>query len=588
MDRSTRIQMALMMQEVYPDFLSFAHAGMQFLGFDLTEMQADIAEFMENGPRLRMVQAQRGQAKTTLAALYGIWRIIHNLSFRVLIVSAGEDMAGDISTLMVRIIMQWDVLEYMRPDKTAGDRVSVIAFDVNHELKGVDKSPSISCRGILSGLSGARADLILADDVEDNKKGFSPSDQAKLREFSKEFSSINQHGHIMYLGTPHNRNSLYNTLPARGFTVRIWPGRYPTEEEEARYNGNLAPMIVKRMQENPSIRTGYGIDGTRGMITEPVIYTESLLIDKELDMGPETFQLQFMLDTTMSDEVRQQLKLSDFIVANFESEYVPEIIGWGSGNANLVPLGAQFPVPNTKMYYPAFIASTFGKPKEIVAYMDPAGGGQDELAVCCGFVVGPYIHVLDMLAVRGGLNPENDKAICDFMVRNKVTRLVIEDNMGHGAFRIALRSVFQKSDNCQYLANAITGETVSGQKEVRIIQRLVSAMQRHRIVIHPRVFEADTAYCSKYGADVRAARSVFFQIAFITTDRASLVHDDRIEALAGLVNQFSYVLDQDEKKAAEQRKKDEIKEFLDNPMGYTDAAWMNRNKRSKGTRGRIR
>jgi Sec-independent protein translocase protein TatA len=57
-------------------------------------------------------------------------------------------------------------------------------------------------------------------------------------------------------------------------------------------------------------------------------------------------------------------------------------------------------------------------------------------------------------------------------------------------------------------------------------------------------------------------------MANITTDRISLPHDDRLEAFAGAVREFKDVLDQDEHKAAEMRKQQELQKFLQDPMGY--------------------
>lgn len=104
------------------------------------------------------------QAKTTIAACFAVWCLIHNPKYRILVVSAAETLSSEISTLIVRIIMTHPDLECLRPDTSAGDRSSVQAFDVHHTLKGVDKSPSVACIGITSTLPGKRADLILADD----------------------------------------------------------------------------------------------------------------------------------------------------------------------------------------------------------------------------------------------------------------------------------------------------------------------------------------------------------------------------------------------------------------------------------------
>lgn len=578
MDIKQRFSAVAILAESYENFVDFAVDGMAFLGFDTTEMQADIAEFMQHGPRLRMVMAQRGEAKTTLAALYSIWRIIHRPSTRVLIISAGADNSSDTATLIVRLIMTWDILECLRPDRSAGDRVSTEAFDVHYALKGLDRSPSIACAGITSNLPGRRADLLIPDDIESNKNGLSATERLKLMQSSKEFSSICTHGDILYLGTPQSKDSVYNTLPGRGFAIRIWPGRFPAlyvndkgeEVDEAeKYGDRLAPFVRERMLANPMLRSGFGIDGSKGAAADPGRYTDADLIEKELDKGPEDFQLQYMLDTSLVDAMRQQLKLSDLVVANFSPERVPEIISWQAAKAHEVQLGGDFPVPMARMYYAPSTDCEFATPSEVVCAVDPAGGGTDEIGFACGFTLGPYIHVKDVVGLKGGIGPkENERAMVEFMVRNKVTRLVVESNMGHGAFETVLRGIFAKYSETAHLQHMVQGKYSTGQKEKRIIGAMVSAMQRHRVVVHQQVFDSDAIGLKQHGSETRNMYSLWYQIANITTDRQSLPHDDRIEAMSMLVAEFLYVLDQDEHKAAEQRAKDVVEEWLRNPMGY--------------------
>lgn len=587
MDIQARFRHAAEMAEYYENFRDFAIDGMAFLGFETTAMQEDIADFMQNGPRLRMVMAQRGEAKTTLAALYAVWRLIQRPSTRVLIVSAGEQNSSDTATLIVRIIMQWDIMEYLRPDRNSGDRTSTEAFDVHYSLKGLDRSPSVACAGITSNLPGRRADLLIPDDIESNKNGLSATQRAQLLHLSKEFSSICTHGDILYLGTPQSKDSIYNTLQGRGFEIRIWPGRFPSIRkdkegniiDEAEVYGNrLAPFVRDQMLANPALRTGGGIDGTRGQPADPQRYSDADLIEKELDKGPEDFQLQYMLDTSLVDAMRQQLRLSDLVVANFGADLLPEIIGWQATPANEVPLGQDFPITMAKMYYAAPVQCNFVAPKDVFMFIDPAGGGSDEIGFGVSTAIGPYIHVLDAGGLKGGLNEKNDAELCYIIKRNGVTRIKCESNMGHGVFEIAVRSILAKNSLGHI---PVTGEYSTGQKEKRIIDSMVSAMQRHRVVVHRQVFESDKKYNLQHGQEQRTQYSLWYQLANITTDRDSLPHDDRLEAVAGAVREFKHVLVQDEHKAAEARAKAAAEEYLRNPMGYSK---LGNTKPSAGTR----
>lgn len=580
MEVRMRFAQAALLAEQYPNFREFAVDGMAFLGFDLTEQQEDIADYMQHGPRLRMVMAQRGEAKSTLAALYAVWRIVQRPATRVLIVSAGEDQASEVATLVVRLITTWEILECFRPDRMAGDRTSTSAFDVHYSLKGLDKSPSVACVGITSNLPGKRADLLIPDDIESNKNGLSATQRAQLLHLSKEFSSICTHGDILYLGTPQSKDSIYNTLQGRGFEIRIWPGRFPTEEEEERYAGRLAPFIIDRMRLNPDLRRGGGIDGTRGQPSDLGRYSDADLVEKELDKGPEDFQLQYMLDTSLVDAMRQQLRLSDLIVANFGADLLPEIIAWQATAKYEVTLGPDFPVTMAKMYYAAPVECAFVAPSDIFMYIDPAGGGADEIGYGVTCALGPYVHVLEVGGLKGGLNTVNEAELCEIVRRNKVSRIKVESNMGHGLFEINLRSVFNATEDLKHMSQMITGEYSTGQKEKRIIDSMVSAMQRHRVIVHKGVFDADVRCNKQHAQDKRTQYSLWYQIANITTDRNSLPHDDRVESMAGAVREFKFVLDQDEHKAAAARKDAAQATFMRDPMGYG----IPMNKHGKGTR----
>jgi hypothetical protein len=579
-DIKTRFAHAEFVAEQYARFEDFVVDGMAFLGFPVTAMQEDIATFMVDGPRLRMVMAQRGEAKSTLAALYAVWRIIQRNQTRVLIVSGGEKQASEVATLVVRLIGVWDILEYLRPDRQAGDRSSIEAFDVHFSLKGLDKSPSVACVGITSNLPGKRADVLIADDIETTKNGLTSTQRGQLLHLTKEFTSICSHGDILYLGTPQTKDSVYNGLRGRGFCTRIWPGRFPTNDEIEKYGDKLAPYLRERIVADPGLQTGGGIDGKRGRPADPDRFDEHALCEKELDQGPEGFSLQYMLDTSLSDEARQQLRLSDLVVANFDHDLLPEVIIYQAAQSNAVTLAPDFPVPMTKMYHPLIPDCAFVKPKDTIMYIDPAGGGADELGFGVTTAVGPYIHLLDVGGLRGGLSTENIATLISVIKEFNITTVKCESNMGHGLFEINLRAELEKAE---ITTVGVLGEYSTGQKERRIIDSMVSAMQRHKVIVHKRVFESDAKYGKQHSLEKRNNYSFFAQLNNITTDRGSLVHDDRLEAAAGAIRHWKGVLALDDQKAAEARKLEDYKEYMSNPMGYANPG----GKTPTGVRGAI-
>jgi hypothetical protein len=571
-----RLSLAAETAEMYPRFRDFCLDAMLFLGFTMTWMQLDIADYMQDGSNRDMVAAQRGEAKSTIACLYAIWCIIQMPSSRVMLISGSGDKAEENGQLITKMIMHWDLLAYLRPEAKYGDRTSVTSFDVNWSLKGVEKSASINCMGITAALQGYRADLLIPDDIETTKNGLTATERAKLVRQSQEFTSICTHGKILYLGTPQSRESIYNGLPARGFNMRIWPGRFPSLEEQERYGDYLAPSIVARIialeEQGLMCRTGKGLDGTRGWSADPQRYDESTLIEKELDQGPEGFQLQYMLDTSLADEIRMQLKLKDLIVGEFVHDRVPEQIAWAADERFRLKFEPhKFAILKPELYLPAAMDGGWQPLQQMTMFVDPAGNGGDELSYAVGGVLGPYIHVVSIGGWKGGFAEDNLEKCVQLAEELGVKIIYVEKNMGAGAvgqlFRNWMNKIDEKTGKKRCTGIGVEDRQKNGQKEKRIVDTLRPVMQRHRLIFHRRALDDDFRLLAQYPADQRNIRSVFHQLHNITTDRGSLQKDDRIDALEGLVRELTPALLRDDEAATRAREKSALVEWLTNPMG---------------------
>lgn len=575
MSKEEREELAMMVASTFQRFEDFAIVGMKFLGFDTTWMQLDIAKFMaDKRYRKKMVAAQRGEAKSTLAALYAVWSVVQDQSYRVLIVSAGEDQASDIAILCVRLIMNWHILCYLRPDAQLGDRTSNTKFDVHQHLKPTDKSASFTCVGITSNLPGKRADLLISDDVESTKNSMTQVMREQLMLLTKEFSAICTHGETLYLGTPQSKDSIYKTLPSRGFTVRIWPGRFPTLEEQSRYSaGTLAPSVLQAIEQDPYLMVGGGLNGKMGKPADPKRYNEEALQDKELDHGPEGFALQYMLDTSLSDEQRTRLKLSDLIVAAYNHEAVPEVVWYSAEPRYRVQGGTGLLSPafdNQTVYCPASASSEFIPYQHKVMIVDPAGNGGDEVAYAAGGGTQGYVHLFSTGGLRGGMSEQNIDQLLDYCLEFGIAVMRVEANMGHGTVSKLILQQIEKRRGKDPMHPAISVEDyyAKGQKERRIIDTVGPVMRRHKLVVHHRAIEDDWYWCQKHPRDKQLIMSAFYQLQNITYDRGSLTKDDRADAIQGLVMHLSELLVVDDEKQQQKRLDEKERSFIANPMEY--------------------
>lgn len=561
--REEREELAMMFASTFSEFSDFAELGMKFLGFNLSPMQADIANYMQHGPQKSMVAAQRGEAKSTLAALFAVWQLIQDQSTRVLIVSGGEKQASDVALLIIRLMETWNLLCWLKADPARGDRTSYESYDVHCDLKPIEKSASVACVGITAQLQGKRADLLIPDDVETTKNSLTQVQRETLLSLTKEFAAINMHGKTLYLGTPQTKDSIYRTLGRRGYEMRVWPGRIPTPEEEERYNGTLAPYIYKLIEEGAA-RTGFGLEGNRGETTDPVMYTEEDEIAKELDFGPEGYQLQYMLDTTLVDAMRTRIKLQDMIVMSLGTDAAPSAIYYAA-----VPQGIVKDLPEAismcNMYYGTGASDIILPYQHKVMQIDPAGCGGDEVAFAILGALNSYIHLMAVGGMQGGLCETNCDKLIDLMLEFGVKDVVMEANMGHGTATMVLMNALAKRKITDI---GITDEYATGQKERRIIDTISPVTRKHKLVVHTTAIQMDNEYCLKYSQDKRNNYSAFVQLMNITYDRNSLPKDDRADAIAGGIQRLQGFISVDEDKEAQKLQAKQIREFMENPMGY--------------------
>ena len=558
-----------LLQEHYKKFTDFYYdVSTEFLGFECTDIQIDIAEYLETGDLYRMVQAQRGQAKTTITACYAVWRIIHDPKTRILIISAGDNVATQIASWIVQIIQNMPELECLRPDTSAGDRASVKAFDVHHSLKGFDKSPSIACLGITANMQGYRADVLIADDIESKKNSLTAVQREKLNDLTKDFTSICSTGDIIYLGTPQTNDSVYNSLPSRGFQVRIWTGRYPTEEELPNYQEFLAPLIMNRLLQNPSLQTGGGPTGERGKPTDPVLLGEDKLTSKEIDQGKAYFQLQHMLDTKLMDADRYPLKCKDLIFMDIQPERTSLNIDWSRSQDRRIYPPQGFPLQE-EFFAGSQTGEEYGYFTGTSMYVDPAGGGKngDELAYAVVKFLAGRLYLIGCGGFPGGYSDDKLTALNKVVVKYKPTMIQIEQNFGNGAFMHIWRPKLQKAlDEVGHKAG-IEEVWESGQKELRIIDILEPIMSSNRLIVDKQIIQDDWDTVQKYPTEKRATYSLFFQMARLSRDKGSLVHDDRLDALAGACRYWVDALTLDAEKAAAKIKNENYQRLMNNPLG---------------------
>ena len=525
-------------------FWAFVYIVWKSIGLpNPTPIQVDIAQYLQNPPSDRIViQGFRGVAKSFLTCAYAVWRLWSNRDLKVLIISASRDRADDNARFIKSIIRTLPFLADMKADKSQLDTQNI--FNVGGAQ--ADISPSVKSVGITGQITGTRADLLISDDVEVSKNSGTQMQRDKLSEAVKEYDAIlKPGGQIIYLGTPQNEASLYNTLRRRGYETRIWTVLYPESEEEMEsYGDSLAPFIRDKYLSDPKKYAGKPTDPSR--------FDEIEIEKRRLSYGRAGFALQFMLNTNLSDYEKYPLKVSDLIIDSLDPHETSTKWAWATGAQQRmgdIPCVAM----NGDMYYAPLSRSPDTMPYTgTVMAIDPAGRGSDESAYAVMKALNGYLFLMD---VGGFTEGYSDLALTQMAQLAKfwqVNEIVVEANFGDGMFTKIMSPIFSKIHPC-----AITEVKNTKQKELRIIDTLEPVLMRHKLIVNQSVIENDYR---RYESG--QTYSLIYQMTRICRDKNAIAHDDRLDAVTMATAYWlsSMDIDGDKKEEGSERS---IEEMMD-------------------------
>lgn len=428
-------------------------------------------------------------------------------------------------------------------------------FDVGPSSESMN--PSCKSVGIYGQITGMRADIVVADDLETDQNCLTPVSRARLHEAVKEFDAIlKPDGRIIYLGTPHTEESLYNELQQRGYVARIWPARYPTKDLITAYGDRLSPRITDGTTE-----------ATEGKTTEPSRFSDYDLDEREISHGRSGFAMQYMLDPNPSDRFLHPLRLSDLIVMDIAADVAPEKVVWASSPE----LGWDSTVPmvgfsGDRYYRPMQVLGEWLPYSGSVMSLDPSGRGGDETGFAIVKHLNGFLYAPEVGGMQGGYEEGPLIKLAEIAKLNSVNKIIIEENFGDGMFAQLFKPILHRVYPC-----AIEEVRHSKQKEMRIIDTLEPVMNRHRLIVDPMVIRKDFTSVQCYPPERRKEFQLFYQMSRLTKDRGSLAHDDRLDALAIAVAYWVKAMAADEDLEINSRKEAlqdaELERFAEHVIG---------------------
>ena len=533
------------------DFRNFLYLCWKHLNLPApTPIQYDIANFIQGNDQRVVINAFRGVGKSWITSAYVCHQLLLNPQKNILVVSASKNRADDFSTFTLRLINEIDVLAHLRPSES--QRQSKVSFDVRPAR--ASHAPSVKSLGITGQLTGSRSDLVIADDVETSHNSATMGMRDKLSTQVKEFESIiKPQGRILFLGTPQTEMSLYNELPKRGYKLKVWTARYPTLKQLRSMSKTLASTITKTWHID---KVGYPTDPNRFDFED--------LREREASYGKSGFNLQFMIDTTLTDEDKYPLKLSDLVVMSTNPDKAPEKIIWASSpelrDEELPCVGLHLDA----YYRPMQTQGDWLDYQGAVMSIDPSGRGKDETAYAVVKMFNGNLFLTDSGGLVGGYTDKTLQGLADIAKKEKVKLILVEENYGGGMFSKLLLPFIHRT-------YPVTLEEVrhTTSKEKRILDVLEPLIQQHRLIINRAVVLNDYHKTQElYSTDQALRYQLFYQMSRLSRDKGSLAFDDRLDVLAMACAYWVEQLARDQELAMKQRKDDLQREALDHFLDH--------------------
>lgn len=507
-----------------------------------TPLQLDIAHFLQHGGNRIMIQAFRGVGKSYITVAYVMWRLLLEPDLKIKTVSATSSFAQTLAHFCYKLL-DMDIMECRRP--TAKQRSSSIMFDVNGSKSS--KDPSLTAVGIFGQITGHRADVVISDDIEVANNSETQGKREKLRMVQGEFGNIlKPGGKIIYLGTPQTEESIYRRLPEMGYSVKIWPFEVPSDL--APYDGKFTPFMAELCSKQEP-----------GSLVEPTRFSEEDRLIKVMQNGRAGYQLQFMLNTELSDYERYPLRFNDLIVMPVDSTNAPEKLVWAQDKDLQIP-----DLPNV-----GFDKEYFHKPWQVIGEwipfqgsvmsIDVAGrGGHDETSYAVVKQLNGYLYVVDCGGLTTGYSNTTWETLAAIAAKHKVNTIVFETNYGDGVHLQLFKPILSKVHPC-----TIEEIKHTKQKELRIIDTLEPVMASHKLVIDQDLIKKDYHSCTSMYSDRNATSyMLMYQMSRITRDKGSLTHDDRLDALAMAVAYWTKYLSVDVERQMSKRQDQFLRDFM--------------------------
>jgi hypothetical protein len=415
-------------EEPAPDigFRQFVWLWNRCQGRGTPPLHLKIAEWLgrrwRDGDRRLVMLVFRSAGKSTLVGIFCAWLLANDPDLRILVLAAEHDLARKMVRNVKRIVERHPLTRHLVPPRA--DQWAADQFTVRRPL--TQRDPSLLARGILSNVTGSRADVVICDDVEVPNTCNTPGKREELRERLAEISYVLVPGGLqLYVGTPHSYYSIY-------------------AEETREERGEARPFL------DGFSRLCIPLLDRRGQSRWPERFSPEKIEEIRRQTGPAKFESQMMLQPRSIEDMR----LDPARLARYDAP-----LDYRESNREAVlSIDGRRMVSATGWWDPAYGAPGAGDASVVAAVFVDAEGGY-------------WLHAVRYLSHDPAQLQATDEAtqlcrqVAEFALEMHLPAITIETN-GLGRF---LPALLRRELGAARVACAVVEQFSHSNKEQRIL-----------------------------------------------------------------------------------------------------------------------
>jgi len=244
------------------DFRLYATIWFLKNNWETPEVQMSIFDYLDDDAnwgdnKSKTLLLWRGLGKSTIVDMWVAYKLTQNPALRFLILSADKETAIKSSKDILSILRNHPLSKTIAPTYQKGRGTSLRAdqFSVNGSTDR--RNPSVRSMGVLSNVTGGRADYIIYDDVEVPKNSGTDFKRYELRKKLSESAHLLSPdiGLKLFVGTYHDSESIYDEQISNGSSflrvplLRNTTGEFPYIVGESQWPERFTDKVISDKQK---------------------------------------------------------------------------------------------------------------------------------------------------------------------------------------------------------------------------------------------------------------------------------------------------------------------------------------------------